>query len=110
MGDEKETLWGREQMVRSEVRDRADELREDVYPEDILHEIADTSVPVYTSSLMDMAADNIGLAVDEPELGPAFDGSPTPVNIIAANVFEALQQVAYEEWQAIQAEGSTDDS
>lgn len=40
--------------------------------------------------LMELAADDIDLATTEPELGPAFDGSPTPTNIIAANVYEAV--------------------
>lgn len=53
-------------------------------------EVADSSVPIYTADLMQLAANNIDLAVTEPELGPAFDGSPTPANIIAANVYEAI--------------------
>lgn len=63
---------------------------------DAAHEIADSMVPVYTGELMELAAENIRLATDEPELGPAFDGSPTPVNIVAANVFEQLYQIAYD--------------
>ncbi len=94
-------------MVRSEVRERADELAEDVHPEDTLHEIVDSSVPIYTSDLMDIAADNINMATLEPELGPG--SALTPANIVAANVFEALQGVAYEEWQAIQDERADDD-
>ena len=107
MAEERETLWGREQMVRSEVRERADELAEDVYPEDTLHEIIDGSVPIYTSDLMDIAADNIDMATLEPEIGPAFDGSSTPVNIVAGNIFDALTVAAYDEWAKIKDE--TDD-
>ncbi len=109
MGEEKETLWGRERMVRAEVREEAGDLLTSEYPEDRITEIVDSSVPIYTSDLMDMAADNIDLAVNEPEIGPAFDGSPTPVNIIAANVYEALMEVAYDEWQTIQDERADDD-
>ncbi len=106
--DKRETLWDRERMVREEVRERAGELRADAYPEDILAEIVDSSVPIYTSDLMDIAADNLDMATLEPELGPAFDGTPTPANIIAANIYEALQVVAYDEWQTIQS--ASDDS
>ena len=67
-------------------------------PHDTIHEIADSSVPVYTYDLLHLAADNPNLAVDEPELGPAFDGSPTPVNIIAANVFEYIEAALWEYW------------
>ena len=71
------------------------------YPEDLVHEIADSSVPVYTYDLMQLAAANTNLAVDEPELGPAFDRSPTPVNIIAANVYESVSNALHEHLQAI---------
>ena len=67
-------------------------------PHDTIHEIADSSVPVYTYDLLQLAADNLNLAVDVPEIGPAFDGSPTPVNIIAANVFEYIEAALWEYW------------
>ena len=63
---------------------------------DTVHELADGLVPVYTSDLMSLAADNLCLATDEPELGPAFGGEPTAVNIIAANVFEWLTTELWE--------------
>ena len=100
-----ETLWDREQMVRSIVQEEAKELLEDPYPEDRITEIVDGSVPIYTNDLLDIAADNMNMAVLEPELGPAFDGTPTPVNIIAANIYEALMEVAYDEWQKVQDNG-----
>lgn len=99
-----ETLWQLEKNLRAEIREEAQELLEEVYPEDRLNEMVDSAVPIYTSDLLTTASDNIDLAVVEPELGPAFDGTPTPVNIIAANIYEALQVVAFKEWQAIQAE------
>lgn len=68
-------------------------------PHDIIHEVADGQVPIYTYDLMTLAADHIELAVTEPELGPAFDGSPTPVNIIAANVYERITEALWERWQ-----------
>jgi len=57
---------------------------------DLLYEIADSHVPVYYSTLLDLAAKHNHLGTDIPEIGPAFDGSPTPTNIIAANVYEHL--------------------
>ena len=95
---EKETMWHRIKMVREcvhEYKEYGD------LNEDSLFEIADSCVPVYTSDLMELAADDLSLAVDEPELGPAFDGSPTPVNIIAANVFEKLYAEAREEYNKV---------
>jgi hypothetical protein len=77
------------------------------YPEDVVHEFADSAVPVYTWDIMQMAANNTSLATDEPELGPAFDGSPTPANIIAANIYEHVAGELYTalyEWQKEQEE------
>jgi hypothetical protein len=53
---------------------------------------------------LQLAAENINLAVDTPECGPAFDGSPTPVNIIAANVFEHIERELWDAWSEMQDE------
>lgn len=74
------------------------------YPEDEIHEIADGAVPVYNSDLLELAAGNNDLALTEPELGPAFDGTPTPVNIIAANVYEAVSNACHERLRERQEE------
>ena len=69
---------------------------------DIAHEIADSFTPIYTSDIMELAAQDIRLATDEPQLGPAFDGSPTPVNIIATNIYERIFDEVYNaisEWK-----------
>lgn len=106
---ERETMRGREQMVRDVVREEFDRIRESSYPEDDLFEITDGCVPVYSSDLLDIAADCPDVALSEPELGPAFDGSPTPINIIAANIFERLLNVAHEEYQALLEEHEDED-
>jgi len=67
-------------------------------PHDAISEISDSNVPVYTSNILQLAADNIELATDKPELGPAFDGSPTPINIIAANIYEYLESELWDAW------------
>jgi hypothetical protein len=91
--------------AKCELREWRDDHPDDDEPHDVIHEIADGSVPVYTAELLRLAADNIHLAVDEPELGPAngcnFDGTPSPINIIAANIFEHIEQALWEEWQTI---------
>lgn len=73
---------------------------------DLIFEIADSNVPIYTGDLMQLAADNIYLATEEPELGPAFDGSPTPVNIVAANVFEHIEGKL---WEYVRDDMESDD-
>ena len=94
-------------VAKAELRDRFENYSDEFdsgEPHDVIHEIADSSVPVYTADLMRLAAEDIDLAVSEPELGPAFDGSPTPVNIIAANVFEAIERALWDEWREIEDE------
>ena len=59
---------------------------------DMAHEITDGMVPVYTADLLRLALDDLWLASTEPELGPAFDGTPAAVNFIAANVYEKLYE------------------
>ena len=71
---------------------------------DSIFEIADSTTPIYNYDLLKLAADNIFLATNDPELGPAFDGSPTPVNIIAANVFEYLESFLWENLEDLQEE------
>ncbi len=65
-------------------------------PHDTIAEIADSFTPIYYYDLLQLAANNLCLGTDEPELGPAFDGSPTPCNIIAANVYEAISNHLFE--------------
>ena len=73
-------------------------------PSDVINEIADSYVPVYNHDILRLAVDNINLALDEPELGPAFDGSSTPINIIAANIYEYIEQALYDAWNNIEEE------
>lgn len=106
-------MYELESRVCDEVREQWQELVEandDADPNDTwahnamsdaISEIADGAVPVYTGDLMELAAQNITLATSTPELGPAFGGEPTPVNIIAANVYERLTEVAHDEWNRI---------
>ncbi len=98
------TMHELEKEIRQEIRDEAAELLVDQYPEDRIMEMVDSSVPVYTSDLMAIAAADVFLATAEPEVGPAFDGSPTPANIVAANVYDRLNAIANEEWEKVKDE------
>lgn len=64
----------------------------DTEPHDYIFELADGGVPVYNCDILSWALENLNFAVDEPENGPGYDGSPTPINIIVANIFEYLEQ------------------
>lgn len=68
---------------------------------DEIHSIADSLTPIYNGELLELACDNNELATSEPELGPAFGGEPTPINIIAANVYEFICNYMYENEESI---------
>lgn len=86
------------------IQNAIEELKDDIKDgnefdeNDRIHELADSWTPIYYSEILSLAADNLDLATDEPELGPAFDGSPTPINIIAANIYEAIYNGVWEFW------------
>lgn len=79
-------------------------IRKGTPTDDHITEAADGAVPVYHSQLLELAAGNNNLATDEPDIGPAFVGTPTPVNIIAANIYEAVQEALHEYVQELAGE------
>jgi len=93
------TLQGDIEDCIRELRERIEENPDEREPHDWIHEIADSNVPIYYSDILQYAADDIDLATAEPEIGPAFDGSPTPINVIAANIFDRLEEALWEEWR-----------
>jgi len=74
------------------------------YPEDMLSEIADSSVPVYTYELAQIAQSSMDVMLHENELPPAFDGTPTITNQIATAIYEIVQEELYERLQELQNE------
>lgn len=91
----KYSLYDLQESVKEAVRE-CFEHDPDAEPSDVAHKVADGWVPVYNDDLIQTAADTMSLATDVPELGPAFDGSPTACNIIAANIYERLLDAAWE--------------
>jgi len=90
--------------AKKDLREWYKDNQEETEPHDTIHEIADQAVPVYNSDILEWAAEDHDLALDVPELGPAFDGTPTPINIIAANIYERIQDALWEEWRLIEQE------
>jgi len=86
------------QEVETEFLERLKEYGED--PQDIIHEVADSSIPVYTRDILELCLSDMSLFTDQPELGPAYDGTPTPHNVVVDNIYERLSthlsEVAYE--------------
>jgi len=94
MPDDKTTLRDLKERVREEVRDT--NFEEYDYPRDILHEIADSAIPVYNSNVLDVAKSDLWLAVEEPEFWPRHQKSA--ISAIQANIYNELSQVAHEEF------------
>jgi hypothetical protein len=82
------------------IRENPDDDREDIEQNidysGTITEIYDGAVPVYYSEIMEIG--NVPEVYNhENELGPAFDGTPTPMNILAGAIYEILYEVAWEE-------------
>ena len=45
------SIFQLEQDVKAEVQERADEIKESIYPSDLLSELADSHIPVYYQEL-----------------------------------------------------------
>ena len=89
-----------ERDVRAEVLERADELKESAYPDDLLFEIADSNIPVYYQELAKFLADEPGLAfVDDPGL---IDTSKGVYQIIQVAIYERLIQAAHEAFENLE--------
>lgn len=87
------------------VKSAIDELKEwiienpDEYePHDVISELADSYVPVYTNQLLEWSMENFELATNIPEIGAAFDGKNTPINLIAANIYEYIESKLWDKW------------
>lgn len=92
-----------------ELEEAYNERGQDRYFDDVLHELADSAVPVYNKDLLEIAANHHSIATGTPELGPAFNGEPTPINIIAANIYEYIHQALNEKmWELRDEENSND--
>ena len=95
-----------QEMLNSAVEELKERLQDSPNDDesDIISEIADSHTPIYYYDILQMAAENMFLALNEPDIGPAFDGSPTPINIIAANIYEAIEQELWDKLEDIKEE------
>ena len=76
-----------------ELEESKDEIFESQYPEDMLHEIVDSNVPIYHSDLADILSDDSQFAfVNDAGLLPEH---PDVFQIISVSVYEKLSDIAY---------------
>lgn len=93
-------LYDRERSAREELRRWAILNPEDNDPGDVISEIAESTVPVYTYNILQCACDNLWLATTEPE----FDAPKTAAEIITINLYTHFEEELYQEWERIQEE------
>jgi len=86
-----------EQDVKAEVLERAEELKESVYPSDLLSELADSHIPIYNHELAKCLADDPGLAYVEDD--GLIDMSKGVYHIIQVAIYERLIQAANEAYE-----------
>ena len=91
----KNSLYQLKTDLLDELKDRKKEILEDEYPDDLIREIVDSFTPIMTYDLLEVAQDDLWLAVDEPDI-MAFDGKNTAVNAIAGNLYDYLFEIAIE--------------
>lgn len=96
-------------LIEDALSDLIERYQDEKYPEDLIHEIADSHTPIYNSDIMAYAQDDFSLATEAPELGPAFDGEATAINIIASNIYERIYSALSEKLVELK-EGDNDES
>jgi hypothetical protein len=79
------------------VKDAVEELKEwmifhpdeDPYDQGLIYEIADSQTPVYTSTALELATNDLWLMYEEPE-SPAFDGKPNAINVLTGVIYDHI--------------------
>src|SRR4051794_36909254 len=80
--------------ARAELRDRWQSYRDEfgasgADASDVIHEVADSAIPVCTRDLLELACDEPSLATDEPEVvGAEYFGAA--LSIIVGNLYERI--------------------
>lgn len=75
------------------LEESKDEIFDNQYPEDVLHEIVDSNVPIYHSDLADILSGDTSFAfVEDAGLLPEH---PDVFQIISVSIYEKLSDIAY---------------
>lgn len=82
----------------------AEENPDSTEPHDEIFEITDSATPIYNAEILETISETPSLWSRETELGPAFDGTPTPVNIAASVIFEVIEEAMWDRWREIEEE------
>lgn len=94
------TLHNLRQAVRQEVRFLFHGMPRPEVEGAELYELVDNLMPLHTADILELAGQDHGLAFQEPEIF-AYNGRATPINALAANIFDHLIQEAEDERHAL---------
>jgi len=93
-----------QQIITAAKEELAEQFDSEIqYPEDLCSEIADSSVPIYSHELAELASDP-EIFHHENELGPAFTGEATLNNITATAVYELVSNAVFQHLYELQSE------
>ena len=87
-----------EDLVEGTIEELEDRLKwnkenkEDQDTDDLIHEIADNNIPIYTYDLLQYASNNFDLL----EQNDLVNDQPDVISIIQANIYELLMEDLYE--------------
>jgi len=95
--EEKKTYYLSElqREAREELEDQIkwyEKEKEEYYEDDLIHEVADNNIPIYTYELLQYASNNFDLIEPNDLAGD----SPDVVKIIQCNIYELLMEDLYE--------------
>ena len=95
MSEEKRlTMSQLEDDFHEELEDNKSEILEAKYPEDIIHEKADSWVPVYNYDRLQLACDHLWLGY--PSENGLTQDCDNAYDIIAINIYEHLLNIGHE--------------
>jgi hypothetical protein len=91
-------------IVKDAIEDFWDRLNDDEWTTecdvyDLIHEIADSHVPIYYSQVLEVARSDLWLVTTQPELWPAF-WTASPVHFLMTNIYEYLSEELAEWYNA----------
>ena len=96
---EKEKTYYTRDLIEGAIEDLRDRLKEEeteikwgYETEDILSEIADNNIPIYTYDLLQYASNNFDLL----EQNDLMNDQPDVISILQANIYEVLTEALYE--------------
>ena len=94
------SVWQLQRDLLDTLADMRDEIFEAAHPEDLLHEVCDSVVPIYYSQLAECLAEDISLAYPDDNIFGASDEIDV-WKILQWTIYERLNAVAHQ-WLAEQ--------